>query len=319
MPSLPPNIYEQQRINRRNTIVVMAAFTLFLGFLGLGFDMFILGFNVNGLTIPFATLITLAIGGAISWRGLEQGADSILASSTARQIDPGDQRYQQLRNVVEEMSIASGLPVPKVFVIPDEDPNAFAAGKDPEHACVAVTDGLLTHLNREELQAVVAHEMSHVRNYDTRLMTVIAALIGATMLLTEFGLRTMRYGGGRRDSDNKKNTNPILFVLWVVAMMLAPFIAQLLGMAISREREFLADASGAELTRNPLALASALEKIDGAVEPTRAIKKGTAHLCIADPLGRAVNSQEGAFANLMATHPPIEKRISLLKSMAYQR
>jgi heat shock protein HtpX len=150
-------------------------------------------------------------------------------------------------------------------------------------------------------------------------MTVIAALIGATMLLTEFGLRTMRYGGGRRDSDNKKNTNPILFVLWVVAMMLAPFIAQLLGMAISREREFLADASGAELTRNPLALASALEKIDGAVEPTRAIKKGTAHLCIADPLGRAVNSQEGAFANLMATHPPIEKRISLLKSMAYQR
>jgi len=163
---------------------------------------------------------------------------------------------------------------------------------------------------------VIAHEMSHVRNYDIRMMTVVAALAGAVVLLSEFGLRATRFGGGRR--RDKRGLGPIVLVLWLVAMILAPLITRLLSMAVSRQREYLADASGAELTRNPSALASALEKIDAATEPTRSVKKGTAHLCIADPLGRSVNSKEGSLADLFGTHPPIRKRVMLLKGMAYQ-
>ncbi|MEO8168533.1 MAG: M48 family metalloprotease, partial [bacterium] len=310
-------IYEQQATNKRRTSLVMLLFTLFVGFLGFGFDMFVLNSG-----FPIATLIALCIGGATAYWGLQNGARSILSSSTAHLVLPDDPAYQQLRNITEEMAIASGLPVPQIYVIPDDDPNAFATGKDPQHAVIAVTEGLVTRLNREELQAVIAHEMSHVRNYDIRMMTVVAALIGATMLLAEFGLRTMPLGrGGRRNSDRDKGGagGILVFVAWIIALILAPVIAQLLGMMVSREREYLADASGAELTRNPLALASALEKIDDAVEPTRAIKKGTAQLCIADPLGRSVNSREGAFAELLATHPPISKRITLLKAMAYAK
>ena len=237
-------------------------------------------------------------------------------------MDRADPRYRQLMNVVEEMSIASGLPVPAVYVIPDPDPNAFATGKDPAHAAIAVTEGLVERLSRDELQAVIAHEMSHVRNEDIRVMTVAAALVGAAMLLSEFGMRLMRVGGSgasRKRSDDKGRGGGgiILLVFWLIAVVLAPVISRMLAMAVSRRREFLADASGAELTRNPAALASALEKIDGAVEPTRAIKQGTAPLCIADPLGTSTNEREGILADLFATHPPIRKRISALRAMAY--
>lgn len=316
MAQLPPNIYEQQAANRRKTILVMVVFTVFVGFLGFGVDAFILGSD-----IPIATFIALCIGAASAYWGLNSGASAVLGSSSAMPVPPDDPKYQQLRNVVDEMTIASGLPRPKLYVIPDPDPNAFATGKDPEHACIAVTEGLLRTLNREELQGVIAHEMSHVRNLDIRMMTVVAALGGAVMLLSEFGLRATRFGGAtgrRRDSRSGGNLGPVILVLWLVAMILAPLITQLLSMAVSRQREFLADASGAELTRNPAALASALSKIDAAVEPTRSIKKGTGQLCIADPLGRNVNSKEGSFADLLATHPPIAKRIALLKAMAYQ-
>jgi len=311
MSQLPPNIYEQQAANKRNTIIVMAIFTAFVGFLGFGVDAFILGSE-----FPIATFIALCIGAGTAYWGLANGATAILTSASAAPIPPDDPRYQQLRNVVDEMTIASGLPSPRLFVIPDPDPNAFATGKDPGHASIAVTNGLLEKLNREELQAVVAHEMSHVRNYDTRMMTVVAALAGAVMLLSEFGLRATWLGGGKK--RDRGGLGPILLVLWIVAMILAPLITQLLSMAVSRQREYLADASGAELTRNPLALAAALQKIDAANEPTRSIKKGTGHLCIADPLGRSVNSKEGALADLFATHPPIDKRIMLLKAMAFQ-
>jgi len=165
---------------------------------------------------------------------------------------------------------------------------------------------------------VIAHEMSHIRNYDIRLMTVVAALIGAVILISELGMRSMYLGGGRKRSSKGGGGGPLLLVAWIVGLILAPVASRMLAMAVSRQREYLADASGAELTRNPGALASALEKIDGATEPTRSIKKGTAHLCIADPLSRAVNSREGFFADLMATHPPIRKRVMLLKAMAYQ-
>jgi heat shock protein HtpX len=323
MAGAPANIYEQQSANRRSTILVMALFILFVGFLGFGCDVFMLGFGAarGGINFPFVTMIALALGTFSATNGLRSGAVTVLRSSGAEPAPPEDPRYKQLHNVVEEMAIAAGVPKPDVYVIPDPDPNAFATGKDPSHASIAVTEGLLTSLNREELQAVVAHEMGHVRNYDIRLMTVVAALIGAVMLLSEFGTRTMRFGGGGRRSSSRSGGgagSAILFVLWLVALILAPFISRLLAMAVSRQREFLADASGAELTRNPAALASALEKIDGAVEPTRSIKKGTAHLCIANPLGSDVNEREGFLADLFATHPPIRKRIMLLKGMAYQ-
>lgn len=318
------NIFEQQAVNKRNTIVVMAIFVGFLGLLGLGFDTFILGFGGGGrfgIGFPIATLIAVAAGTLGAVWSLESGGATVLASSCATPADPADPSNRQILNIVEEMSIASGLPQPRVYIIPDPDPNAFATGKDPDHAVIAVTQGLLARLNREELQAVVAHEMSHVRNYDIRMMTVVAALIGAVMLLSEFGLRSFRFGGGsRRSSSNRGGGGggAILFVVWILAMILAPFIAQVLAMAVSRQREYLADASGAELTRNPLALVSALEKIEAASEPTRSIKKGTAQLCIADPLGSEKNEREGVVAELFATHPPITKRIMLLKAMSFQ-
>ncbi len=319
------NIYEQQAANKRNTLLVMAIFILFLGFLGLGFDMYMLGFPGNGMGVqfPFVTVAALGFGGVSALWSLQGGANSVLASSTAVPIVEGDPRYQQLTNIVDEMSIASGLPRPKLYLIPDPDPNAFATGKDPEHASIAVTQGLLEQLNRDELQGVIAHEMSHVRNYDIRLMTVVAALLGAIALLWEFGLRSMRYGsvGGRKSSSDRKGGGGgiVFLVIWLVALILAPLISRLLAMAVSRQREYLADASGAELTRNPAALASALEKLDAAMDPTRAIKKGTAQLCIVDPLGAAANDREGFFADLFATHPPIRNRITLLKAMAFEK
>ena len=200
----------------------------------------------------------------------------MLASATAVPVGEDDPKYRQLMNIVDEMAIASGLPRPKVYSIPDSDPNAFATGMAPERASIAVTEGLVERLNREELQAVVAHEMGHIRNYDIRLMTVVAALIGTVLLISEFGTRTMRFGGGRSGKKSSKDSGGlgILMVVWVAALILAPFISHILAMAVSRQREYLADASGAELTRNPLALASALEKINDAAEPTRAIKRG---------------------------------------------
>jgi heat shock protein HtpX len=322
MTSLPRNIHEQQAANRLDTVLVMTAFVLFFAVLGLGFDTFFLGFQFGGpphrgLGFPAATLIALAYGGFRAWSSYQSGAQSVLSSAGARPVGEANPQYQQLVNVVDEMSIASGVPRPALYVIPDQDPNAFATGKDPANASIAVTQGLVERLNREELQGVIAHEMSHIRNYDIRLMTVVAALMGAILLLAEFGLRSFRFGGAR-SKGSSRSTGPIFLVFWLIALLLAPLLSQILALAVSRQREYLADASGAELTRNPNALANALAKIDAAEEPTRSIKKGSAHLCIGDPLGRKANEHEGFFANLFATHPPIEKRITLLRAMAYE-
>jgi heat shock protein HtpX len=226
--------------------------------------------------------------------------------------------------VVDEMSIAAGLPRPRIYVIPDPDPNAFATGRDPEHASIAVTKGLLDAVNRDELQAVVAHELSHVRNLDIRLMTVIAAMVGAAALIADWTGRGLRMGGGGSSRGRSREKGGggalvlVMFALWLLAVVLAPVIGQALAMMVSRKREYLADASGAELTRNPLALASALRKIDEAAEPTASVKRGTANLCIADPLGRTVGLREGRLADLMASHPPMANRIAALREMAFQ-
>lgn len=306
------NIYDQQKRNRRDTWLIMFGFiTLFL-VIGLGFDFFFTG------APPAGTVIALIIA-VISVIGTYYGGDQIVLTSTgARPVNHSDLKEHQFHNVVEEVSIAAGLTVPNVYIIPDHDPNAFATGRDPKHSSIAITRGLLEQLNREELQGVVSHEMSHIRNYDIRMMTLIAALVGAIVLLADWAGRAMRSMGRGRSSSRKGGGGAVLFfVIWLLLIILSPIIAQILAMAVSRKREYLADASGAELIRNPLALASALNKIENSVSPTQSIKRGVAHLCIADPLGRSFTNKEGFVANLMATHPPMPIRIRRLNEMAY--
>ena len=252
------------------------------------------------------------------------GAVSVDRALSAGASDGDTLKLRQLDNVVEEMSIAAGLPKPKVYVVPDPDPNAFATGRDPEHASIAVTRGLLDAVTRDELQGVVAHELSHVRNLDIRLMTVIAAMVGTIALLSDWTSRGLRHGsvgsGSRRGRSKDKGGGGGSFCssIWIVAILLAPIIGQMLAMMVSRRREYLADASGAELTRNPLALASALEKIEQAHAPTASVKRGTAHLCIADPLGKAVGLRQGWVPDLLASHPPMANRITALRQMGFQ-
>jgi len=339
------NIYEQQASNRRMTAIMMAVFIGFFLVIGLGFDFFYLNFNPAGAshlrmnsdgyyetqapgagaTIPFGTIVALLIGTGMAFNSLINGPRMVLRSTMARRAVPSGDKERQFLNVVSEMAVASGLPAPAAYIVPDPDLNAFATGTNPQNSVIAVTEGLLATLNREELQAVVAHEMSHIRNYDMRLMTVSAALMGAIALLSDFAGRSMRYGGrssgGSSSRSGRKGGGAamlVVFIVWIVLVILAPLISRMLAMAISRQREFLADASGAELTRNPLALISALEKIRQAVMPTNAINNGVAHMCIADPRGSLIEEKMGFAADLLATHPPMEKRILALKVMAYQ-
>jgi heat shock protein HtpX len=315
------NLYDQQKRNITRTRVILVGFVLFLAFLGMGADAFLYGSGA-GPGFPIATIGAVCLGGFSAWWALAGGDKAVLESTNAVPVNLNDPKQRILDNVVEEMAIAGGLPKPAVYVIPDRDPNAFATGRGPEKSSIAVTTGLLETLNREELQGVVSHEMSHVKNYDIRLMTVVAALVGSVLLLSDWGRRGLWWGGGRRRSSNSEGGGGLLalvfFVVWIVSLILAPLIAQLVALSVSREREYLADASGAELTRNPLSLASALEKIEAAVAPTESIKQGVAHLCIADPRGRALNDRESRWANLFSTHPPIARRVALLKEMAYQ-
>jgi heat shock protein HtpX len=309
----------------------MAVFVAFLLFLGYGFDRFYIG--DGEFVFPIGTLTALGVGSVSALTSYYSGDRAVLLSTGAVPIERAlsDEtaedsalKLRQLDNVVEEMSLAAGLPKPKVYVVPDPDPNAFATGRDPEHASIAVTRGLLDAVTRDELQAVVAHELSHVRNLDIRLMTVIAAMVGTLALLSDWTSRGLRHsssgGGSRRSRDKSKGDGAaiILLVIWIIAILLAPIIGQMLAMMVSRGREYLADASGAELTRNPLALASALEKIDHAHAPTASVKRGTAHLCIADPLGRSMGLKQGWMPDLLASHPPMANRITALRQMAFQ-
>ena len=297
----------------------MGVFVAFLAFIGFGLDYFYLGTVSEDLFLPLGTIVAIAVGSGSAVWSLQSGAKAILISTGALPADPANPSHKQLLNVVDEMTIASGLPRPRVYVIPDPDPNAFATGKNPDNSIVAATQGLLDSLNREELQAVIAHEMSHIRNYDIRLMTVVAALVGSILLLSDWARRAMWYGGGsRRKRSSGGGLGAILLIAWIIGIAVAPLVSQLMAMAVSRKREYLADASGAELTRNPLGLANALRKIESAAAPTASIKRGAAHLCIIDPLGRKVNLKEGFTAELFGTHPPVEKRIVALKAMAYQ-
>jgi heat shock protein HtpX len=323
------NLYEQQSANRRKTWLIMIAFVAFLVVLGLGFDAFYIA--AAGGYLPIGTVAALGVGSVSALASYYNGDRAVLAATSAKPIEEvaavatetDKLKFRQLENVVDEMAIAAGLPRPRVYVVPDADPNAFATGRGPERSSLAVTRGLLDVLDREELQGVVAHEMSHIKNLDIRVMTVVAALVGAIALLSDWARRGMMWGGGSRRRENGRSGGSgaigiVFFVVWLVAIALAPLVAQMLAMMVSRRREYLADASGAELTRNPMGLAHALEKIEDAAAPTEAIKRGSAHLCIADPLGRRMNVREGFWSDLFASHPPMAARIAALKAMAFE-
>ncbi|MDQ3071203.1 MAG: M48 family metallopeptidase [Acidobacteriota bacterium] len=322
------NFLDQQRSNRRRTWAVMLAFVALALVVGAGFDLFVLGSADEGVFVPVGSFMAFAVASGSASISYFAGDRAVLRSTQAIPLETAmasadaDFRFTltQLRNVVDEMAIAAGLPAPKVFVVPDSDGNAFATGRDPEHASIAVTEGLLRTLTREELQGVVAHEMSHVRNYDIRLMTVVAALVGALALLSDFAGRFGRMGGGtsrKRDSKDSGAGAAVFLVIWLALILLAPLLGRLLAMTVSRQREYLADASAAELTRNPGALASALERIEAMAGPTKLVHQGTAHLCIADPMALKLDDKEGRFADWMATHPPMKKRVALLRGMSY--
>lgn len=305
------DFFEQQRYNQRKTFLIIFLFILFLGIIGYGFDYFYIGED-----FPYATLFALFIGTANSLISYFLGDQMVLGSVGARPANPSKFKEQQLINIVKEMSIASGIPAPKVWVMEETSPNAFATGRDESHASLCVTTGLLDTMNREEIQGVIGHEIGHIRNKDILTMTIVSALVGAIVLLSDWARRTFFYSG-RSSRRDRKGSGGIILLIVLILIIIAPIIARIMAMAISRAREYMADAASAEFTRNPLALASALEKIKNHYDKVvdRATD-GTAHLFISDPKARKLTSKEGFFANLFSTHPPIEKRIIILKSMA---
>ncbi len=238
-------------------------------------------------------------------------AQITLAISHAKEINLKSQ--PELYRIVENLTIAGGLPMPRVYVIEDTAMNAFATGRNPKNAVVCVTTGLLSRLNQTELEGVLAHELSHIGNYDIRFMTLVVVLVGTITLLADWMLRASIFGGHKRDNDSGGNN--VLFIVGIVLAILSPIVGTLIQLAVSRKREFLADASGALLTRYPEGLASALEKIAGDKEPLEAANKATAHLYITNPLKDEKGNSSGWVSSLFNTHPPIEERIKRLREM----
>jgi len=324
------NLFAQQQSNRRRSRLLTIGFMLFFAWVGFGGDLALYLITADAPPdsyhhiIPFIGVFSVAAAGAICWYSWRHGAERVLWATGAWElIEPATPEQKQLVNVVEEMAIASGLPRPRVWVIADPDPNAFATGRDAASASIAVTEGLLAKLSRDELQAVVAHEMAHVRNLDVRLMTLLAGMVGAIALLSDGMGRVIGRGSrvtARRGGSGKGNPlGIVILVLWLLTLVVAPVVSRVLAMAVSRRREYLADATGAQLTRNPMALASALEKLAAATDPTKSITQGAAHLCIVDPAPGVLSAREGFLADFIASHPPIRQRIIRLRGMGYQQ
>ena len=302
-------MYEQISANKRKTVLLIFLFVLLLSAVGLAVDYFLRG-GVVGIVIV-AVIVT--VSSFVSYFNSDKVA---LRVAHARPADPVE--YARYHNLVEGLCIASGLPKPRLYIVDDPAPNAFSTGRNPKHAAIAVTTGLLERMNRVELEGVLAHELSHIRNYDVLVMTLAVTMVGIIALLSDFFLRIMFWTGGRGGRDDESSNNPlgiVFAILGFVLLIFAPIIAALMQMAVSRRREYLADASGVQLTRYPPGLISALEKLKDDHTSTHFASKATAHLWIEEPLDKESNRGETKWNHLFDTHPPIDDRIHALEEM----
>lgn len=296
-------LYTQQSSNVTKTFMLMSFFAVFV----IAICYYVAWYMDNPAILYFGAIFAILSSFGSYWY-----SDKVVLSMTgAKQIAKAD--APDLYNIVENLAITAGLPTPKVYIVEDASPNAFATGRDPEHAVVAVTTGLLSILDRSELEGVVAHELAHVGNRDMLVMTVAVVLAGFIAIIADFFSRSLMYGG----SDNK-DRHPIFLILGIVGIILAPIAAKMIQLAISRKREFLADATGALLTRYPEGLASALEKINAHAIPMQKVSHATAHLFISDPFKSEKGGIMNKISGLFQTHPPAAERIRLLRGMDAQ-
>ncbi len=292
-------------VNKRNSLLLISAFLAFVALFG-----YVIGYAWIGdpTGAIFGLVLAFAVGTISGVATYYAGDRMVLAASRAREITHDEAPV--LFNVVEEMTIAAGLPMPKIYIIDDTAPNAFATGRDPEHASIAVTSGLLEKLDRDELQGVIAHEMAHVGNFDIRYAMLVGILVGTTVLISDFFLRGLWFGAGRR-REGGGQAQIIMIIIALALAILAPLFARLLQLSISRQREYLADATAVQFTRNPRGLADALQKISGDPEVLEVANRATAHLYIVNPIKKFEKRARGLFS----THPPIEERIKILRSL----
>ncbi len=307
------NVYEAVDANKRKSWLVIAGFVAFVFvaavFISKGLAAYY-GYKSTGLEL---TGIALVVSGVMSLASYYWSGSIILGLSGARLADK--RRDFLFYTVAENLCLAASLPMPKLYVIDDTALNAFATGRDPAHAAICATTGLVAKLNRTELEGVIGHELSHIGNYDTRLMAVVTILVGLITLLGDWLLRASWFGGRSRDSENR-GSGAIFMILGLVMALLSPIIAQIIQLSISRRREFLADASSVKLTRQPSGLISALKKLGADREPLEAANKATAHLYIINPLKNLSSDARGWFANMFNTHPPLADRIKVLEQMS---
>lgn len=301
-------MYDQIRSNKRRSALLIGGFVLVLALVGAA-----IGYLFGGGVAP--TVVALVVGGAVAFGSYWKADKIALAVSRARPAD--EHEYARLHNIVEGLCIASGLPKPGVYIIDDPAPNAFATGRNPRHASIAVTTGLLEMMNRVELEGVVAHELSHVKNYDILISTLAVTMVGAVALLTDLAIRMMWWNGGRvpRQGDHADRNNPLAFVGFAL-LLLAPIVAKVMQAAISRQRETLADVSACQMTRYPPGLISALEKLKADTTVTHSASTATAHLWIEQPLsGVGDRGRLGGPHRWFDTHPPLDERIALLREL----
>jgi heat shock protein HtpX len=301
-------MYDLIRSNKRRSVLLIIGFIVVVALIGFAFGL------VFGNGIP-ATILALVIGGIVAFASYWKADKIALAVSRAHPADP--QQYARLHNVVEGLCIAGGLPKPGVYIIDDPAPNAFATGRNPNHAAIAVTTGLLAKMNRVELEGVVAHELSHIRNYDILISTLAVTMVGAAALLADMGVRMMWWNGGRvaRSGDRDSRGNPLALIGFAL-LILAPIVAKAMQAAISRNRETLADVSACQLTRYPPGLISALEKLQEDTTVTHSASTATAHLWIEQPMsGVGDKGRLGGLHRMFDTHPPLEERIALLREL----
>ena len=301
-------MYEEIAANKRRTVLLVLGAVLFLGLIGYAIGLY-WGTGPAGLVVAAGIAVVLSLASYFA------GDRLVLASARAKEVSAEEE--PRLHNIVEGLAIAAGVPKPRVYVVPEDAPNAFATGRDPEHSSVAVTQGLLQIMNRVELEGVIGHELSHVVDRDILVGTVVATLVGAAVLLSEFFMRSWWWGGfrGRRGGDsNGGGAELVFFVVGFVLLAVAPIAGQIIKLAVSRNREYLADAQGALLTRYPPGLVSALKKIEAAPHAMHAANNATAHLWLDQP-SRVPGEQTSALEKLFSTHPPIAERIRRLEEM----